>query len=137
MRRLAFVAVSLGLAGCQTMGLSGSDAGEPVATVPAAPAAPAPAVNVAPAANSNGIVGMSDDALRAAWGDPSLKRTETGAEMWQYGGHGNCTLLVYFYRNSSNVMAVTRAEALPGGNDEAAVASCAKAAGKPPLKPIS
>jgi hypothetical protein len=66
-----------------------------------------------------------------------LKRAEAGAELWQYGGRGNCTLLVYFYANAASVMTVTHAEAVPGGSDEAVVANCAKAAGKPPLKPIS
>jgi hypothetical protein len=80
---------------------------------------------------------MSGDALRAAWGEPSLKRSETGAEMWQYGGQGNCTLLIYLYVNASSVMTVTHAEAVPGGSSDSVVADCAKAAGKPPLKPIS
>ncbi len=136
MRRLAFVLPMLALAGCQTMGLSGGDPSEPVADpTPARVAAP-PSTGVAPTANT-GLIGMTGDALRAAWGEPALKRTETGAEMWQYGGQGNCTLLIYLYANASSVMAVTHAEAVPGGGDETAVANCAKAAGKPPLRPIS
>lgn len=83
-------------------------------------------------------MGMSGETLRALWGEPSLKRTETGAEMWQYGGGGaTCTLLVYLYPSAANTLAVTHAEAVPGGADEATIAACAKAAGKPPLKPIS
>jgi hypothetical protein len=137
MRKLAFVAFSLALAGCQTMGLSGDPQSEPAAAPPvSAPSAAAPVLPGAIVA-SNGIVGMTGDALRAAWGEPSLKRTETGTEMWQYGGRGNCTLLVYFYANASNVMTVKHAEAVPGGADEAAVADCARAAGKPSLKPVS
>ena len=135
MRKLAFVALPLLLAGCQTMGLSSPEQAEaPVVTPP-----PVAAVSAAPAASiaSNGIIGLTGDALRAAWGEPALKRTESGAEMWQYGGQGNCTLLVYFYANASGAMAVTHAEAAPGGSGESAVAACAKAAGKPPLKPIS
>jgi hypothetical protein len=79
---------------------------------------------------------MTSDGLRAAWGEPSMKRTETGAELWQYGGN-SCTLLVYLYPGAGDVLTVSRAEALPGGTDDAAVSACAKAAGKPPLKPIS
>ena len=136
MRKLAFVALSLALAGCQTMGLSGDTPSEPAAAASTpAPTAAAPAAPAATAA-SNGIVGMTGEALQAAWGEPSLKRTETGTEMWQYGGRGNCTLLVYFYANASSVMTVKHAEAVPGGADEAAIANCAKAAGKPSLKPI-
>lgn len=137
MRKLAFVALSLALAGCQTMGLSGETQSEPAveAQMPV-PAVAAPPASVATAAN-NGMLGMTADALQAAWGEPSLKRTEMGAEMWQYGGRGNCTLLVYFYAAASNVMTVKHAEAVPGGADDDAIANCAKAAGKPSLKPVS
>lgn len=135
MRRLAFVLPLLAIAGCQTVGLGGNEPSEPATLSAPPPVAPSAATN-APAA-SNGLVGMTGDALRSAWGEPSLKRAETGAELWQYGGQGNCTLLVYLYSNAPGVMTVTHAEAVPGGSNEAAVADCAKAAGKPPLKPIS
>jgi hypothetical protein len=136
MRKLAFFAVSLALAGCQTMGLSSDAPSEPAAEQAQPAVTPGPKTPADPVASS-GIVGMASETLRATWGEPSLKRTEAGAEMWQYGGRGNCTLLVYFYANGSNVMTVAHAEAVPGGSDEAALATCAKAAGKPPLKPIS
>lgn len=136
MRKLAFVTVLLALAGCQTMGLSSDTPSKPVAEPAPPPVTTAPQAPTA-STSSAGIVGMTSDTLRAAWGEPSLKRAEAGAEMWQYGGRGNCTLLVYFYANASSVMAVTHAEAVPGGSDETALANCAKAAGKPPLKPIS
>jgi hypothetical protein len=135
MRKVAIALPLLALAGCQTMGLGGSESNEPAAVSAPAPAS-VPAAPVAPASNA-GLVGMTGEALRASWGEPAMKRTEAGAEMWQYGGRGSCTLLVYLYANTSSVMAVTHAEAVPGGSDEAAVANCAKSAGKPPLKPIS
>jgi hypothetical protein len=141
MRKFVLVsAVALSLGACQTMsdltGGSDAPADEPKTALPA-PAAivPPPATASVPA--TGGLVGMTADALRGAWGEPVLKRNETGAELWQYGGRGNCTLLVYLYANASNVMTVTHAEAVPGGSDEAALASCAKAAGKPSLKPVS
>jgi hypothetical protein len=137
MRGLAFVALSLGLAGCQTMGLTSSEPAEPAPAIAPPPAAAVATPDAVRGTAGNGVVGMTADALRAAWGEPQLKRTEAGAEMWQYGGRGNCTLLVYVYANASNVMTVTHAEALPGGSDEAALATCAKAAGLAPLKPIS
>lgn len=127
MRRLGLVVGALTLAGCQTLSSvvgSGSDA-KPEAI---APAAPAPAA--APANAS--MMGMTGEALRSLWGEPTLKRTEPGAEMWQYGGTGGCTLLVYLYAD-----AVAHAEAVPGGADEAAIAACAKASGKPLLRPVS
>jgi hypothetical protein len=136
MRKLAFVALPFVLAGCQTMGLGGSEPAEKAPVVAPPPAAAVPSTPVAPVV-SNGIIGMSGEALRAAWGEPALKRTETGAEMWQYGGQGSCTLLVYFYGNAATAMTVAHAEAVPGGSDEAALTACAKASGKPSLKPIS
>lgn len=136
MRKLVLTLPLLALAGCQTLGIGGGSApSEPVSAPAAEPVTP-PRASVAPASGT-GLIGMTGDALRAAWGEPALKRNEAGAELWQYGGHGNCTLLVYFYANAASVMTVTHAEAVPGGSDEAVVANCAKAAGKPPLKPIS
>lgn len=126
----------LGVAGCQSSGEVSDEPGETLKPVLSAPP-PAASAQAPSAASSGGLVGMTVETLRAAWGEPSLKRTETGAELWQYGGQGNCTLLVYFYANAASVMTVTHAEAVPGGSDEAAIASCAKAAGKPSLKPVS
>lgn len=138
MRRFALGLAALSLSACQTVsdmtGGSSAPADEPAVT---APAVTQPSAAPSSAAPSGGLIGMTADALRAAWGEPSLKRNETGTEFWQYGGRGTCTLLVYFYANASSVMTVTHAEALPGGTDETAIASCAKAAGKPPVKPIS
>ena len=137
MRGFAFVALSLGLAGCQTMGLTRSDSAEPATAIAPPPAAAVAASEAVRGTPNSGVVGMTGDALRTAWGEPQLKRTEAGAEMWQYGGRGTCTLLVYVYANASNVMTVTHAEAVPGGSGEAALTNCAKAAGMAPLKPIS
>lgn len=140
--RLAAILAAGALGACQTM----SDVASVVtggpgeqAKPPAEAVRPAAATETAPAAPVTGsLMGMSGETLRALWGEPSLKRTETGAEMWQYGGgSATCTLLVYLYPSAANTLAVTHAEAVPGGADEATVAACAKAAGKPPLKPIS
>ena len=46
-------------------------------------------------------------------------------------------MLVYLYPSSSGTMTVSHAEAVPGGSDEAAIDACAKAAGKPAIKPVS
>jgi hypothetical protein len=96
-----------------------------------------PATTPAPAgggaiSTSGSISGMSADRLRSLWGEPTLKRPEKGAELWQYSGTGGCTLLLYVYGG-----AVTHAEALPGGANEAAIDACAKASGKPSLRPVS
>lgn len=122
---------SLLLAGCQALNdVVGSGSSRESAT-PTTAAAPAPAPAGGPI-STGGLRGMSADALRSAWGEPSLKRAETGVEMWQYAGTGNCTLLVYVYSG-----AVTHAEAVPGGTSEQAVEACARASGKPSLKPVS
>jgi hypothetical protein len=122
------------LSGCQTIsGITGGDSSPSSAPPPAAASTPS-----APAAGgSSAIAGISADRLRDLWGEPTLKRSETGAELWQYAGSGNCTLLVYLYPGPGSAMTVSHAEAVPGGAHEAAVTACAKAAGKPPLKPIS
>ena len=132
----------LAISGCQTMHsvtnvFSGSSKDEAAAAAPAAPTAVAAVDPSAPGPSTkNGLSGTSSDALRAAWGEPSLKRTDNGAEMWQYAG-SSCTLLVYLYPGASAGLSVTHAEAVPGGADEAAVNACAKASGKPSLKPVS
>jgi hypothetical protein len=116
------------LSGCQTLN-------DVVGSSPAAPpttAAPLMAPSTGGAISTSGLAGMSADGLRSAWGEPTLKRTETGAELWQYSGTGGCTLLVYVYSG-----AVTHAEAVPGGTSDTAVSACAKAAGKPSLRPVS
>jgi hypothetical protein len=128
--------LAVAASGCSTLSSitsSGGDAPPPPAPATAdTSAAPADGVRVA---SGSSVTGMSGEDLRAAWGEPSLKRSDTGAELWQYS-NASCTLLVYLYP-SAGTLTVSRAEALPGGADEAAVTACAKAAGKPPLKPIS
>jgi len=123
---------ALVLGGCQTLNdVVGSS--PPVEPAPAQVAAPStPIVPSGGAISTSGLTGVSAESLRSAWGEPTLKRTETGAELWQYSGTGGCTLLVYVYSG-----AVTHAEALPGGASDAAVSACAKAAGKPSLRPVS
>jgi hypothetical protein len=138
MRRYALAVAALSLGACQTVNdITGGSPAPAVDPVVSAPAVVQPSAPTSPVAPSSGLTGMTADALRAAWGEPSLKRNETGAELWHYSSRGTCTLLVYFYANASNVMTVTHAEAVPGGSDDAAVASCARTIGKPPVKPIS
>ena len=117
-------------------GGSGEFAKPSEAPVAAPPTAIGTTGNAGTAANP-ALSGMSGDTLRSLWGEPTLKRAETGAELWQYSGQGGCTLLVYLYSSAGSAMIVSHAEASPGGADEAAIAACAKASGKPPLKPIS
>jgi hypothetical protein len=103
---------------------------------PSIPASPPAAVASPAGAVGFGLKGMSAEGLRTAWGEPVLKRDENGSELWQYGGPG-CSLLVYLYPSQGGAMSVSHAEAVPGGVNDEAIAACAKAAGKPPLRPIS
>jgi hypothetical protein len=135
--------IASSLAGCQTIkdAVTGAESeSDPQADVDAAQTSIAPSnpIVAGPRATtvSGGLAGMTADGLRAAWGEPVLKRTETGSELWQYGGP-DCALLVYLYPGSGSAMTVSHAEAIPGGADESAIAACAKAAGKPSLKPVS
>lgn len=130
------------IAGCQTLNevtsaISGpsNGSGQPADPVPEVAAPVNPATATARVASTTGLAGMTAEALRAAWGEPTLKRSETGAELWQYAS-STCTLLIYLYPGVGNAMTVSRAEAVPGGADDSAVTACAKAAGKPSLKPI-
>jgi hypothetical protein len=132
------------VSGCQTIkdvtdSVTGpDDAGNAASSgsAPPAPAAPLASTALPATAGGFGLKGMSADGLRAAWGDPVLKRDESGSELWQYSGPG-CSLLVYLYPAPGGAKSVSHAEAVPGGVNDEAIAACAKAAGKPPLKPIS
>ena len=131
---------ALAITGCQTLGDVvgvGSKSGDGNQATTAQPAAQTAARAGGQMPANGTLAGMTADNLRALWGEPTLKRTEPGAELWQYGGAGNCTLLIYLYPGADEAMTVSRAEALPGGANDAAIATCAKAAGKPPLSPVS
>ncbi len=146
MRRIAIPAVlaaATAIAGCQTLndvgGMVGigSKEGDKAKSEASAPTAESASRSSGAAPVGGKLAGMTADDLRSFWGEPTLKRTEPGAELWQYGGTGNCTLLVYLYPGANDAMTVSRAEAVPGGANDAAVAACAKAAGKPPIAPVS
>lgn len=140
---LLLTTAAIAISGCQTMNSmtggvfsSSSPSREETSTPEPAPATVASTQPTAPIAAKNGFAGVTSDALRSAWGEPSLKRNESGAEMWQYAG-SSCTLLVYLYPGSGAGLTVSHAEAVPGGADDAAVSACAKASNKPSLKPVS
>jgi len=124
--------LGLSIGACQTLGLSLE--APPPADPPVTPAT-ATTGTLTSSSRAGRLAGMTSEALRSAWGEPALKRTENGAELWQYGG-GGCAVLVYFYP-AGTTWTVSHAEAVPGGADETAIDACAKAAGKPPLKPTS
>jgi hypothetical protein len=141
MKYLVLALAAAMLAGCQTVNSTWSNitsSGAPSerqAPPPAAPAPPPQTALASPKAPTTALTGQSASALQAMWGEPSLKRKDLGSELWQYAGKG-CTMLVYLYPKGG-VLTVSHAEASPGGSGEAAIADCAKAAGKPPIRPTS
>ena len=141
MRVSAILCLTISVAcitGCQTIGDITNSGGHPDATATPAAAAIVAPVAAPPVANTNGsFVGMGTDKLRALWGDPVLTRKDIGVELWTYGGKNKCSVLVYFYPSADGALMAARAEAVPGGADEATVAACAKANDLPSLKPIS
>jgi len=144
MHKVAVLAVAaVALSACQTVNStwngitsSGAPSHEPSAAPAPPPAAPPQTAMATPTGPSGSLSGQSGEALQALWGEPSLKRKDLGSELWQYAGKG-CTVLVYLYPSNSGVLTVNHAEAVPGGKSEEAIATCAKAAGKPPIKPTS
>lgn len=144
MRHFALLFVAVALAGCQTVNSTWGSITSPDSQTASQPAAPAPSSTAqtamispaAPGGGPNSLKGQTGEALHALWGEPSLRRKDLGSELWQYAGKG-CTLLIYLYPSSSGAMTVSHAEAVPGGSDDAAIDACAKAAGKPPVKPVS
>jgi hypothetical protein len=123
------------LAGCQTLNSITGPSEPAQGAEPTTGEGAADAAATSPAATGAALAGMSAENLRALWGEPTLKRSEGDAQMWQYGGTG-CALLIYLYPGATT-LTVTHAEAVPGGPDAAAVEACAKASGKPSLKPVS
>ena len=147
MKIVGLMIAALVLAGCQTVDHAWTSVTSTDTSTKAQQDAPAPAPASAPqtamiaptaptGATSTSLTGQTGEALHTLWGEPSLRRKDLGSELWQYAGKG-CTLLVYLYPANGGAMTVSHAEAVPGGSDEAAISACAKAAGKPPMKPIS
>ena len=145
MRHFALLVATAALAGCQTVNSTWSSITSPDAPATSQPAEQPPSQSapqtamVAPASprgTPGTLKGQTSEALQSLWGEPSLKRKDLGSELWQYAGKG-CTLLIYLYPSNGGAMTVSHAEAVPGGSDDAAIDACAKAAGKPPIKPVS
>ncbi|MBI1211482.1 MAG: hypothetical protein GC190_08465 [Alphaproteobacteria bacterium] len=140
MRYCALLLVAIALAGCQTVNSTWSSITSSGSSSTAEPSADTGQTAMVAPATSTGtpssLKGQTSDSLHALWGEPSLKRKDLGSELWQYAGQG-CTLLIYLYPSAGGTMTVSHAEAVPGGSDDAAIDACAKAAGKPPIKPMS
>ncbi|HEX7776660.1 MAG TPA: hypothetical protein VF449_09040 [Parvibaculum sp.] len=69
------------------------------------------------------LVGVAPDALTARLGVPSFKRTEPGAEVWQYGGE-SCSFFVYFYKNAGGALTSTYVDARQTAGGAADASAC-------------
>lgn len=80
---------------------------------------PAAAIGSGPLTPGN-LLGVTPHAIAARLGEPGFRRTEPGAEVWQYGG-GSCSLFIYFYRTGQGALASSYvdARALRGGKADA------------------
>jgi hypothetical protein len=82
------------------------------------------------------LLGVAPAALSARLGAPAFKRTEPGAEVWQYGG-ADCALFIYFYKTGGGALASTYVDArkTTGGAFDASACLADVAAKKNP--PVS
>lgn len=128
------------LGACQTINdLAGSGPDTPPPTVTDVPSAP-PVAPAAPAGSAGqaSLSGMKGEQLLSLWGEPTLRRKETGSELWTFGKpRSGCSLLVYLYPDSEGRMTVMRGEALPGGASDPAIDSCARANSLASIRPVS
>jgi hypothetical protein len=80
-----------------------------------------------------GTTGLSDVALRAAFGAPALVRKDGGAQIWRYDGAG-CKAFFFLYSRDGKT-AVWHVETSPRGRSIAADENCLsalRARGGPP-----
>jgi hypothetical protein len=99
-----------------------ADGAAPEPVLQASPAPPAlPSPPPRPPARP-AFIGATPEALRAALGEPLLRRNEGPAEIWLYAG-GGCQLDVVFYAGESGSR-VAHIQARAGGIPQRSEASC-------------
>lgn len=86
----------------------------------AGPAASAPRAQTPRAASA--LLGASPDAVRAALGEPSLRREEGPAQVWLYAG-GGCQIDIVMYPSEAGPR-VAHVQARAGGLAQRTEASC-------------
>jgi hypothetical protein len=69
-----------------------------------------------------GLIGLSANDLRVAFGVPAFVRKENGSEMWRYDGK-NCRIFFFLYAKG-DAQAVRHVETLPHGRDSAFDSTC-------------
>ena len=105
-RRIAVLSLGLLLGACATR-----------QAPPLVPLPPAP-----PPGEPPGVIGLSDDALRAAFGAPAFTRKDGEAQLWRYDGTA-CRAFFFLYRENG-ALAVRHVETLPHGAAIAADTTC-------------
>ena len=103
----------------------------PPAAEPAAPPAPAPATTMAavspalvrpPLKDVRELIGLGPTELQARLGDPTLRRRDAPAEIWQYRS-ALCVLDLFLYREGQGTR-VTNVELRPRDGREIPAATC-------------
>jgi hypothetical protein len=107
---------------------------------PAARAMPEATAAVAPSPRpeaSPGLIGATPEALRAALGEPMLRRSEGPAQIWLYAG-GGCHLDIVLYAGEAGPR-VAHIQARAGGIAQRSSAACLRdlsaQATRPPARP--
>jgi len=108
------------------VGLAGGKlaSAEPASTIGSGPLTP------------QSLLGVAPSALSARLGEPSFKRTEPGAEVWQYGGKA-CALFVYFYKTSGGALSSAYVDARRNAGGAADTSSCLAEVSAKRLAPVS
>jgi hypothetical protein len=81
------------------------------------------------------VKASNTEQLEDLLGNPSLRRRDTGVEMWQYAAP-ECVLLLYLYPNEDGYR-VKHLEAHPGGTSDSALDACLRAAATRPIPATS
>lgn len=108
------------LGGCA--GGSHTGAGVGIAGGKLASAEPASTIGSGPLTPQS-LLGVAPSALSARLGEPAFKRTEPGAEVWQYGGKA-CALFVYFYKTGSGALSSAYVDARRNTGGAADASAC-------------
>jgi hypothetical protein len=108
---------------CLSLGACATRAPSDRVVLPAAP----------PPGEPSDVIGLSVDAMRAAFGAPAFTRKDGGTQMWRYDGSA-CKAFFFFFPED-NGLAVRHVETLPHGANIAADATCLDALRLKPVAP--
>ena len=130
---LLLLCASFALASCESM---------PSSRAPAASAATGTRAMFSgprrsgPIPDLSALMGAGPEKLSSLLGEPTLRRKDIGAALWQYAAPA-CTLLLFLYPDAGGNYAVTHIAASPSANSDAALKSCVQAAATRPMPATS